>query len=127
VSSDRVVLRGLEFFGYHGVQPEENRLGQRFRVDIEMTVDTRDAGRADDLTKTVDYVRVHAEAKAIVEGPACKLIETVAERIAEAVLKGHRVESVVVRVQKPDVPIAGTLEYVGVVIERRTQSAERRV
>lgn len=119
MSGDRVVLRGLEFYGYHGVQPEESRLGQRFRVDIDMTVDLRDAGRTDDLTRTVDYAAVHAQTKAIVEGPPCQLIETVAERIADAVLLGHRVASVVVRVQKPDAPIAGTLEYVGVEIQRK--------
>jgi len=113
-----VLLSGAVFYGYHGVLPEENRLGQRFIVDIEITTDTRAAAVGDDLTKTVDYVRVYEDTKAIVEGAACKLIETVAERIAHSILTRHGAERVRVRIRKPDVPIPAMLEYVGVEIER---------
>lgn len=124
MSQDRILLRGLEFHGYHGVIPEENRLGQRFVVDVDMFVDTRPAGTNDDLAETVDYAAVHADIKRIVEGPALKLVETVAERIAGAILQRDGVECVRVRVRKPDAPLAGTLEYVGVEIVRgRSQEA----
>jgi dihydroneopterin aldolase len=116
--SDRILMAGLEFYGYHGVRPEENRLGQRFVIDVEMRLDLRGAGENDDLARTVDYGAVHADIRAIVEGTPLKLIETVAERIATTVLTRSLVTSVVVRVRKPDVPIAGTLDYVGVEIER---------
>jgi dihydroneopterin aldolase len=116
--SDRVLLHGLVFYGYHGAREEENRLGQRFIVDIELVTDTRAAAAGDDLTKAVNYVDVYEETKAIVEGPACKLIETVAERIAEAALRHRGAQSVRVRVRKPDVPIPAMLEYVGVEVVR---------
>jgi len=118
MSNDKVLMHGLTFYGYHGVIPEENTLGQRFIVDIEMGVDARDAGTTDDLTKTVDYVAVYADVRAIVEGPPCKLIETVAERIAMRILAGYPAETVRVRVKKPDVPIPASLEYVGVEVLR---------
>jgi dihydroneopterin aldolase len=118
VINDRVLMKGLEFYGYHGVIPEENRLGQRFTVDIEMRTDLQEAGRSDDLTATVNYVAVHADVRAIVEGAPCKLIETVATRIADRILDAYDVSMVRVRVLKPDVPIAASLEYVGIEIER---------
>lgn len=123
MTDDKVLMRGLAFYGYHGVLAEETRLGQRFIVDIEMAVDTRAAGRTDDLSETVNYVAVHADVRKIVEGPPAKLIETVAERIAEKILGGYGVESVRVRVRKPDVPIPASLDYVGVEIVRRRESS----
>jgi dihydroneopterin aldolase len=119
MSDDRVLMRGLLFYGYHGVVPEENRLGQRFIVDIDLSMPLGDAGRTDDLTKTVDYVAVLGDVRRIVEGPPLKLIETVAERIAAKVLHDYAVDAVRVRVRKPDVPIPAALEYVGVEIHRR--------
>lgn len=117
--SDRVILQGLAFYGYHGVRPEETALGQRFVVDVEIAADLRDAGESDDLARTLDYTSVYDSIRSIVEGPPLRLIEAVAERIAAVILARDGVESVRVRVRKPDVPIAGTLEYVGVEIERR--------
>jgi dihydroneopterin aldolase len=119
MSDDRILMRGLAFYGYHGVMPEENRLGQRFIVDIDLSVPLGDAGRTDDLTKTANYVAVLADVRAIVEGPPVKLIETVAERIAAKILGAYGVDEIRVRVKKPDVPIPATLEYVGVDITRR--------
>jgi len=119
VSDDRVLMRGLAFYGYHGVLPEENRLGQRFTVDIDLMLPLGEAGRSDDLTRTVNYGAVLADVRAIVEGPPCKLVEAVAERIAAAILAGYAVDAVRVRVRKPDVPLPAALEYVGVEITRR--------
>jgi dihydroneopterin aldolase len=128
MSGDRIYLRGLLFYGYHGVLPEENRLGQRFIVDIEMQAELGEAGRTDDLTRTVDYTRVYEDVRKIVEGPPLKLIEAVAERIAARILGGYAVRSVRVRVRKPDVPIPAVLEFVAVEIERtQPPGVERKI
>ena len=98
----------MNFFGYHGTLPAERDLGQRFVVDVELHCDLRAAGLADDLTQTVDYSEVYQQVRAIVEGPPAGLTETVAERIAAAVLERHaRVEAVRVRVAKPNVRLDG--------------------
>ena len=123
MSDDLIQVRGLSFYGYHGVLPEETRLGQRFLVDIEMRAELGEAGRTDDLTRTVDYTRVIDDVRKIVEGPPCKLIEVVAERIATRILAGYAVHSVRVRVRKPDVPIPAVLDFVGVEIERSQRAA----
>lgn len=115
---DRIIMRGLEFYGYHGVLPEEHRLGQRFLVDVELQVELQAAGRADDLRLTIDYGEVYRQIKSVVEGPPLSLIEAVAERIAATLLGWPPVSSVVVRVHKPGAPIPGPFGMISVEIER---------
>jgi dihydroneopterin aldolase len=108
MGEDRIILEGMSFFGYHGTLAAERELGQRFVVDVELHCDLRAAGLSDDLQQTVDYSEVYRQARAIVEGPPCLLTETVAERIAAAVLEQHPlVEAIRVRVAKPQVRLDG--------------------
>ena len=110
MSEDRILLEGMVFHGRHGTLPAERELGQPFVVDVELRLDLRAAGLADDLTRTVDYSEVHRRAKEIVEGPPAGLTETVAERIAAAVLEEHPpVEAVRVKVGKPNVRLGDTV------------------
>jgi 7,8-dihydroneopterin aldolase/epimerase/oxygenase len=109
-AEDRILLEGMVFHGRHGVLPAERELGQPFVVDVELGLDLRPAGLSDDLAKTVDYGEVHRLAKEIVEGPPVNLTETVAERIAAAVLEEHPlVEAVRVKVAKPHVGLSDTV------------------
>lgn len=108
--SDRVFLEGLIFYAYHGVNPEENALGQRFIVDVSLTRDLRAAGASDAIAQTTSYSAVYKQVRDIVESGPYRLIETVAEKIAAGVLDAHpAVEDVLVRVRKPDVPIKGSI------------------
>jgi 7,8-dihydroneopterin aldolase/epimerase/oxygenase len=126
-SEDRILLEGMIFHGRHGTLPAERELGQPFVLDIELHLDLRSAGLSDDLTQTVDYSEVHRRAKEIVEGPPVNLTETVAERVAAAVLEDHpTVEAVRVKVTKPNVRLDDTV-LLGSAIEilrrRSTDSA----
>ncbi len=108
MASDRIVLSGMIFFGFHGTQPAERELGQRFVVDVGMECDLRPAGSSDDLSRTVDYSAVYRGVRAIVEGPPLGLTETVAERIAATILGTYAlVDAVQVRVTKPEVRLDG--------------------
>jgi dihydroneopterin aldolase len=110
VDTDRILLEGMRFFGYHGTLSEERTLGQPFVVDIELHCDLRAAGRSDDLGLTVDYSEVYQQARAIVEGQAVNLTETLAERIAATVLDRYdRVQAVRVKVAKPHVRLGDTV------------------
>ena len=109
-SGDSILLEGMVFHGRHGTLPAERELGQPFVVSVELRLDLRPAGRSDDLSQTVDYGRVYQRAKEIVEGPPVNLTETVAERIAAAVVEEFpAVEAVRVRVAKPHVRLGGTV------------------
>ena len=117
---DEILLEGMRFYGYHGVHPEEQRLGQRFTVDVALAVSLRRAGEDDDVEATVSYSAAYAEIRRVVEGEPRKLIEAVAEEIAAALLAlDHRVQRVRVRVAKPEAPVKGAiLDTVAVRITR---------
>ena len=107
---DRILLDGMVFYGRHGTLPAERELGQPFLVDVELRLDLRPAGLSDDLARTVDYGQVHRLVREIVEGPPVNLTETVAERIATAILEDHPpVEAVRVKVAKPHVRLEDTV------------------
>ena len=110
VSTDRILLEGMVFHGRHGTLPAERELGQPFVVDVELRLNLRPAGLSDNLEKTVDYGEVYRRAKEIVEGTPVKLTETVAEKIAAAILEGHPpVEATRVKVAKPHVRLGDTV------------------
>jgi len=120
VTEDKIILRGMVFYGYHGVNPEERSQGQRFVVDLELSKDLSQAGRSDDLSTTVNYSSVFKIAREVVEGQPCNLLEAVAERLAAAILARFGVEAVRVRVRKPWAPVKGSvLDWVAVEIARR--------
>lgn len=119
MTSDRILVQDMVFYGYHGVNPEEKTLGQRFVVDLEIHRDLRRAGETDDLNETLSYARAFKLTREIVEGPSRDLLETVAESIAKALLAEPEVEAVRVRLKKPWAPVKGShLGYAGVEIFR---------
>jgi dihydroneopterin aldolase len=97
---DRIELRGMSFQGRHGVRPAEREQAQEFKVDLEIEADLRKAAESDQLADTVDYTRVRAVAKEVIEGQSMQLLETLAAAIARRVLALPRVEAVAVRVAK---------------------------
>ena len=118
--TDEILLEGMRFYAYHGVNPEEQALGQRFLVDVVMAVDLRRPGQSDDLADTVSYSAVYKVVRGIVEGEPRNLIEALAEEIAAAILTGFpQVARVTVTVRKPEVPMKGSLlDAAGVRITR---------
>jgi dihydroneopterin aldolase len=101
----KLVLSGLTAFGYHGNNPAERKLGQTFTADLEVTLDTARAAASDHLTDTVSYPILVKTARAILEGKPANLLETVAERIASAILALQGVQRVTVRISKrPPLP-----------------------
>ncbi|MEV5030776.1 dihydroneopterin aldolase [Paenibacillus sp. LPE1-1-1.1] len=123
---DKMFIKGMKFYGYHGVFPEENKLGQKYYVDIELDMDLEQAAVTDDLNRTVNYVEIHALAKTIVEGPPYKLIEALTGHIATRVLEVYTmVNEVTVRVTKPNPPF--DIHFDGVTVElRRKRDADGR-
>ena len=111
-----VEIRGLHIFGYHGVEEEERRLGQLFLYDLEFEVGDR--GATDRIEDAVDYREV-AQCVREVSDRRFALLEALASAVADAVLERFPVESVKVRVRKPQVTPAGlTVEYTAATVER---------
>jgi dihydroneopterin aldolase len=119
---DRIFLRGLAFFGFHGNIPAEAVNGQKFSVDLELRVDFGRAAASDRLEDTIDYSAVYEAVKGLVERKRFNLLEALADRLAKDLLAGFaEVESVVVKVRKPQAPLPGIFDEVAVEVERHRE------
>jgi dihydroneopterin aldolase len=111
----RIHLKNMVFYGYHGNLVEESTLGQRFLIDLVLTLDITEAAAKDDLRHTVDYVRVYEICRQIVEQDRVKLLETLSNHILDRVLEAcPRVTKAEIIIRKPSVPMAGAIDYVAV-------------
>lgn len=119
---DYIHVKDMQFYGTHGVLPEETILGQRFRANVSLAVDIKKAGETDDLNETVSYVGVYDICQQVIEGKPYKLIEAVAETVANRILSEYegQVFGVKVEIIKPDPPIRGHYKEVAVEITRGT-------
>ena len=117
--TDRIRIEGMLFEGTHGVHEHEQRVAQPFEIDLELVLDLEPAGRADDLDRTIDYSAVFTTCRGIVETTSFRLIEALAQRIADEVLTTYHPDEVTVRIRKPAVDLGGTFRAVGIEIVRR--------
>lgn len=116
---DKIYVTGMEFWGYHGVFQEENKLGQRFKADVTLQVPLKKAGETDNLEYSVNYADIYEACKKVIEGNPVKLVETLAEKIAADILgQFSSVQSCTVKIIKPDPPIPGHYQFVAIEITR---------
>lgn len=116
---DKIIIKGLKVFAYHGVNPEEKVDGQNFVVDIIAYCSLDKAGRADDLNDTVSYARILKTAVRVMSEDKYDLLERVAHRVAEQILNDFSsIERVDVCLKKPEAPINADFDYVAVEISR---------
>lgn len=116
---DQIIIKDLETFGYHGVFEEESVLGQKFVVTAVLHLNTRKAGKTDDLKSSLDYGVVCQLIKKIVKTERYQLIERLAEEIAEQLLLSFSLlNSVEITVKKPWAPVLMSMDTVAVQIQR---------
>lgn len=114
-SLDVIRLRNAVFYAYHGVLSDEQNLGGKFEVDVDLYCNLRRAAATDSLRQTVNYERVYDCIRGLVLGKKYYLIEALAKTIADGILKNFKaVQRVVVRVRKPSAPVKGVIDYVEV-------------
>ena len=106
---DRIILEGMQFYGFHGANPEERALGQSYLVDLEVELDLSVPGASDSLEDTVSYTHLYRAVKSVLEGESKNLLEATAQAVASRVLAEFPVKSVQVRVKKPRPPIRGSV------------------
>ena len=103
---DAIRLRNLRFFTHVGCTAEERRVGQHLEMDVEFRLDLREAGKTDRIGASIDYAHAAARVRDAVQGHEANLLETIAERAAQALL-AMGAETVVVKVRKPAPPMPG--------------------
>jgi dihydroneopterin aldolase len=116
---DKITLKNMKFYSYHGVLDFEKKDGQYFFIDAEIYFDTSKAGVSDNLEDTVDYSKVFEEIRRITEENSFDLIEKLANEIANSILRNFaQIKSTIIRVRKPDAPIKGSFDYMEVEVKR---------
>ncbi len=116
---DIIRLHNAVFYAYHGVLSDEQNLGGKFEVDVELHCDLSKGARSDHLKDTIDYEKVYSCIHDLVLGKKYYLLEALANTIARGILKQFKkVESAVVRVRKPGAPVRGVIDYVEVELVR---------
>lgn len=116
---DKVILKNMVFYGYHGVAEQEKTLGSKFEIDLELEFDMTLSMRSDHLKDTISYEDLYQVVSGVVTKSKCFLIETLAGNIIRSIFKNFKPEIVCVRVRKPNAPVKGVLETVEVEVRRR--------
>jgi dihydroneopterin aldolase len=112
---DKIQIKGLEIFAYHGVNPEEKENGQPFLLDITLWADLSRARRSDDLNDTVNYAAVRKTVQRVFTAEKYNLIERAAQAVCDGILGEHpQVEEVRVTLKKPEAPMNAVFDYVAV-------------
>lgn len=121
---DKIKIEDLEVFANHGVFPEENVLGQKFVVSAVMYTDTRRAGLTDELNASIHYGEASAFITEYLKSHTFKLLEKVAEGLAEEMLvRIAGLQKVQIEIKKPWAPVGLPLKTVSVEIEREWHTA----
>lgn len=115
----KIHLHDMVFYGFHGVHDAERSLGQRFVVSYTAITDQVHDSKIHSLESTLDYTKVYAVIKEIMEQQQFHLLENCANKILDKTLESFPdIMQAMVSIKKPSVPIQGNLEYVEVEMTR---------
>ena len=108
-------IKNAVFYAYHGTEADEQNLGGKFEVDVDLYCDLSVAAEKDALAKTVDYEKVYGVISQVVLARKYRLLEALAMTIGKAIIRDfYNVERVVTRIRKPHPPVKGVVDYVEV-------------
>lgn len=106
------------FYAHHGYYQAERELGQKFEVDMELDIDFGKAILSDDLKDTVNFEKVYQKVHHLFSSYKFTLLETLADRIANEILSSFPINTVLIRVRKPNVPLNGFMDNVEVELQK---------
>lgn len=116
---DKITIKNLKLFAYHGVNPEEKENGQNFFLDIDYYVNITKACHTDDLNDTVSYAKVVKTARRVFTAEKYDLIERAAQVVADAILEDFdQIFKVEITLKKPEAPVSADFDYMAVNIVR---------
>ena len=117
-------LHNMTFYGYHGVSAAERQTGRRFEVDVELAVDMENPAKSDKLKDTVNYTEVYHTVEQIVLQNSFSLLETIAVRLADQILRKFKPQEVTIRVRKKIPPVPGNLDHIEVEVKRKLKEGK---
>lgn len=123
-TGDRIILKDLGFYGYHGVFAEEATLGQRFFIDLELGVDLSVPAATDRLSTGISYADIYDAVKSAFETRRMKLLEAVAQNIVDKIFETFQsVDWIIIRIRKPEAPIAMVRGEAGIELHRQRKNS----
>lgn len=119
MTADRIAIRNLALFAYHGVFEGEQEIGQRFYLDVVVEADLQPAAASDAVDRTIDYAALVNVVSETFGEKRQKLLETLAERVAHRVFETFAMaQAVEVTIRKPSAPIEAVFDHVEIQIRR---------
>lgn len=116
---DKIIIKDLKIFAYHGVNLEEKENGQNFFLDIVCELDLRSPCQTDRVEDTVSYAKIIKTVIPAFTAAKYDLIERAAEETANVILLNfERIKTVEVTLKKPEAPVKADFGYVAVQIRR---------
>lgn len=114
----KIRFNNMIFYAHHGYYQAERELGQKFEVDMELDIDFGKAILSDDLKDTVNFEKVYQKVHHLFSSYKFTLLETLADRIANEILSSFPINTVLIRVRKPNVPLNGFMDNVEVELQK---------
>lgn len=122
-TNDAIILKDLIFYGYHGVAPEENKIGCRFLLNVSCGLDLSKAGNSDDLDDTISYEFLFNTVRDAFEERQFKLLEALAQHIINQLFDRYpQINQIKIVVAKPEAPIPVSVGQFGVKLFRERDS-----
>lgn len=116
---DKIIIKDLKLYAYHGVNPEEKIEGQNFVFDIECSADLSAPCETDDVNDTVSYAHIIKLVRKVFTAEKYDLLEKAAQVVADAIFENFdKIEKVIVTLKKPEAPMKADFGYVAVKIKR---------
>lgn len=116
---DKITIKNLKLFAYHGVNPEEKENGQTFFLDIDYYLNMTKACHNDDLEDTVSYAKVVKVVRKVFCEQSYDLIERASQVVADAILDSFsEISRVDITLKKPEAPVSAEFDYMAVSISR---------
>ena len=122
-TGDRIILKDLGFYGYHGVFAEEAKLGQRFFIDLELGIDLTAPATTDRLSTGISYSDIYHVVKDTFEAKRMKLLEALAQNVVDEIFQSFQVvDWIIIRIRKPEAPIAMVRGEAAIELHRQRKS-----
>ena len=116
---DQIALEGLEFFAFHGYYDEEQKMGNKYGVDLYIKTDLLAAGATDKRPRTLNYEGLYRLVAEEMRAPA-RLLEHVAHRVLDRIMAEFpHVRKVKINVSKFNPPLGGICQRARVTLSRK--------
>ncbi len=119
----KIIIEEMEFYAFHGHYQEEQIVGNRFLVDLEMEADLADAADSDNLNDAVNYQQAYQIIKNEMRRTKSNLLENIGKRILDALYEEMEgIEKASIRIRKLNPPMGGPIKSVGIKMSRKKKA-----